>query len=64
LNINKFKTGKGDNSNIYKDLVKQKKGVRVQETIKNKIEEIKEKLSKYESMVQNLGKDFINNFNK
>jgi hypothetical protein len=32
-------------------------------SITNKLDELSEKLSKYENMVQNLGKEFINNSN-
>ncbi len=64
INLNKFKSGKGDKSALYKDILKSKNKNKIQATIKNKLEEIQEKLKKYEEMAQNLGKDFSTSFNK
>ena len=64
ININKFKTGKPQNSSILKDLLKNKNSSKIQSNIKNKLEEIQEKLKKFEEMAKNLGKDFNNSTNK
>jgi hypothetical protein len=66
ININKFKPGKGNKSTILKDLVQNKNvnSNNVQTTIKNKIEEIQERIKKFETMAMNLGKDFTSSYNK
>jgi hypothetical protein len=64
LNINKFKKGKGDDSNIFKDLKKVKNVSKIQTAIKTKLEEMQEKLKKFEDMAKALGKDFHGAANK
>lgn len=57
-----MKTGKAENSSLMRDILKTKNLKAVKINIKNKLEEIEDKLKKYEEAVQNLGKDFTSMF--
>lgn len=61
IKANKFHSGKSDNSVIYKNLLKQKKHKNLNKELKNQIDELTEKLNKYETLAKVLGKDFANN---
>ena len=56
MNINKYKVGNADKSNIPKDL-KSRGGKDIQNIIKNKIEEIQFKLNKFENMAKTMAKE-------
>jgi len=45
-----------------KEMLKTKNLKTVKQNMKNKLEEIEEKLKKYEEVVNNLGKDFTSMF--
>ena len=63
ININRINPGKGDNSVLLRELRKNKNSGNVQQIIKNKIEEIHDKLKKYEEMAMNIEKEFKASFN-
>lgn len=56
--MNKFNAGNPEKSSLMKDMLKAKNLKTVKINVKNKLEEIEEKLKKYEELVKNLGKDF------
>jgi hypothetical protein len=64
ININKFRSGKGDKSEIYQDLLNNKNKKQIHSTIKRKLEEIQQKLCQYEEMAMSIGKEFSSTFNK
>lgn len=63
VNITKTKINKIEKKNIFGQKMRFNNNFYPQKTtsITNKLDELSEKLSKYENMVQNLGKEFINN---
>ena len=65
VNITKTKINKIEKKNIFGQNMRFNNNFYPQKTtsITNKLDELSEKLSKYENMVQNLGKEFINNSN-
>jgi hypothetical protein len=52
----------GNNSVLFKELLKNKNSGNIQQIIKNKIEEIQEKLRKYEEMAMSLEREFKGSF--
>ena len=63
VNITKTKINKIEKKNIFGQKMRFNNNFYPQKTtsITNKLDELSEKLSKYKNMVQNLGKEFINN---
>jgi hypothetical protein len=60
--VNKFNVGDPLKSSLMKEMLKTKNLKTVKVNIKNKLEEIEEKLKKYEDAIKNLGKDFTSLF--
>ena len=63
VNITKTKINKIEKKNIFGENIIFNNNFYPQKTtsITNKLDELSEKLNKYENMVQNLGKEYINN---
>ncbi len=63
VNITKTKINKIEKKNIFGENMRFNNNFYPQKTtsITNKLDELSEKLNKYENMVQNLGKEYINN---
>jgi len=62
IKINKINPGKGNNSVLFKELLKNKNTGNVEQIIRNKIEEIQEKIRKYEEMAMSLEREFKGSF--
>ena len=61
LKLNKIKMGRGNQSKIYKALLKQKHPKKISDMVRSRIRELKMKIDIYEEMTNELGKNFVCN---